>query len=109
MVGGRPSTLTCEQYTITEIRPDPRARHQHGGWDWLEQGQARAHHEQFRGGRVCNSTRHVAGGANQVITRVACRDALHRRQRWEDAEPGEKHVKFRTSDGLSSSVLCPGD
>ena len=22
---------------------------------------------------------------------------------------GEKHVKFRTSDGLSSSVLCPGD
>ena len=72
---------------LPKSAPDPRARHQRGGWGWLEQGLAGAHHDRFRGGRVGNSAGHVAGGANQAITRVACRDALHRRQRRENAEP----------------------
>ena len=57
------------------------------GGGWLEQGQPETHHDRLWGGRVGDAARHVAGGANQVITGIACRDALHRSQRWDDAEP----------------------
>ena len=39
--------LTYEQFTVTESRPDTRARHQHDGWEWHDQGQARARQDRL--------------------------------------------------------------
>ena len=57
----------------------------------LSKGKRGAHHDRFQGGRVGNPARHVAGCANQVITRVGCRDVPHWR---EDAEPRRETRQF---------------
>ena len=39
--------LTYEQFTVTESRPETRARLQRDGWEWLDQGQARARQDRL--------------------------------------------------------------
>ena len=81
--------------------PTPR------GWEWIEQRQARAHHDGSGAAESVILLDTVAGGANHVRSSPGSRAETHYIAASGGRMPSfcEKHVEFRTGDGLSSSLL----